>query len=66
MDKLTLGTKASNGIAFAAGTIAQVAIFAFASKTALIYGYSAINRAKHILATNGKVWNPSQFNSFGK
>jgi hypothetical protein len=64
MNKLTFGTKLSNGVAFAAGTIAHVAIATFAARTTLLYGASVITRAKHIISTNGRVWNDSAYNKF--
>lgn len=66
MNKLSFGEKLGNVTPFVVSTIAHVAIFAFASKTAMVYGYSVIGRAKHILATNGRVWNNSPHHRFIK
>jgi hypothetical protein len=66
MNKLGFGEKVSNAASFAVTTIAHVAIVAFASKTAMVYGYSVVNKAKHILATNGRIWNNTAHNRFIK
>lgn len=66
MNKLSFGEKVSNTTSFAVTTIAHVAIAVFASKTAMVYGYSVVNKAKHILATNGRIWNTSAHNRFIK
>jgi hypothetical protein len=66
MNKIGFGEKLSNTTSFAVVTIAHIAIVAFASKTAMVYGYSAVNRAKHILATNGRIWTNSTYQQFDK
>lgn len=64
MNKLTLSEKIANGAVFTAGTIAHIAIAVFATRTALVYSVSAMNRAKHVITTNGKIWNDSPHNHF--
>ena len=66
MDKLVFSEKLNRATGFAVKTIGNIAIATFAAKVTLLYGAAVVKEAKHILATNGKVWNPSTYIPFNK
>lgn len=66
MNKILFSEKLTNTAAFTVVSIAHMAIAVFATKTALTYGAAGFNHARHILATNGKVWKSSTYDQFTK